>query len=98
MGGKDKYHIVQPSNSVLIYAIAREDRMLQASNARRLLSFVETGERWGVSTFTIRRLVDRNLITTVNIGARRFIPISEVERVEMEGVGKARARKSQVAV
>jgi hypothetical protein len=73
--------------------------MLQAvKDTRKLLSFAEAGTRWGVSVFTIRRLADQGELATVNIGARRMIPISECERVEMQGVGKARSRKTNTAV
>jgi hypothetical protein len=67
-------------------------------DARKLLSFAEAAERWGVSAFTVRRLADQNLISTVNIASRRLVPIEEALRIEAEGVGKARPRKIKAAV
>jgi hypothetical protein len=46
------------------------------------------GRRWPVSYHTVRRLVKNGLIRTVYIGARRLVPLSEVLRIEAEGVGK----------
>jgi hypothetical protein len=80
----------------MLQAVRDARRLL--SSARTLWSFAELGERWGVSVFTIRRLADQNLIATINIGARRLVKISEIERCEAQGVGKARPRKTKAAV
>jgi len=61
---------------------------------RTLFGFDEVAERWGVSQWTVRRAADRGEIVTVNVCARRLVPVSEVQRVEQSGVGTPRARKS----
>lgn len=59
----------------------------------KLLSVAETSDRWGVSKFTTRRLIDGGYVRSVTIAARRMIPEDEVERVAREGTGKPRPRK-----
>jgi len=46
--------------------------------------------RWGVSEFTARRLMKTGALKSINIGARRLVPLSEVERAEQFGCGKPR--------
>jgi excisionase family DNA binding protein len=60
---------------------------------KQLFSVQETAERWGVSSFTVRRLIDSGELRSVTIAARRLVPISEIERCEVEGAGTARKRK-----
>jgi excisionase family DNA binding protein len=80
----------------LIPILNKGEMMLKAvEEARRLATYAEASKRLRVSTFTLRRQADLGNIRTINIGARVLIPISEVERIEAEGVGKARPRKSQ---
>jgi excisionase family DNA binding protein len=67
-------------------------------NVRTLLSISEAASRWGVSIWTIRRLLEAGDISGVNVGARCLIPMAEIERVEQEGVGKPRARKATAGV
>lgn len=62
---------------------------------RTSYSFGEVAQQWGVSLWTIRRLVDRGELRAVNIGALRRIPRSEVERAEQHGIGTARTRKAK---
>jgi len=62
------------------------------SEERQLFSFGEVGERWGVSSWTVRRAVERNEIKAINIGARRLIPLAEIQRVEQTGLGTGRKR------
>ena len=57
---------------------------------RQLFSFAEVAQRWGVSPFTVRRRVEAGDVKSINIGARRLIPLEEVQRVEKHGVGKAK--------
>jgi excisionase family DNA binding protein len=59
----------------------------------RLLSIAEASERWGVSKFTTRRLIDAGYVRSVNISARRLIPEDEVARVLREGAGNPRPRR-----
>jgi len=60
---------------------------------RTSYSFSEVAQQWGVSLWTIRRLVERGELKAVNIGALQRIPRAEVERAEQYGVGTPRARK-----
>jgi len=56
------------------------------------LSFAELSRESGLSIWTYRRLADRGLIRTINIGARRLVPMEECERIRTEGVGTPRRR------
>ena len=53
----------------------------------------EVAKIWGVSPYTVRRLIDAGYIKAVNVAARRLIPSSEVERVSREGAGAPRKRE-----
>jgi len=58
----------------------------------KLLSIARLAGRWDVSPDTIRRLASTGAIRTVTIAARRLIPMDEVERAELSGVGKPRRK------
>jgi excisionase family DNA binding protein len=62
---------------------------------RTSFSFSEVAQQWGVSLWTIRRLVERGELKAVNIGALQRIPRTEVERAEQFGVGTPRTREGQ---
>ena len=62
---------------------------------RTSFSFTEVAEQWGVSLWTIRRLVERGELKAINIGALQRIPRAEVDRAEQYGVGTPRARKEK---
>jgi excisionase family DNA binding protein len=57
----------------------------------------EVAKLFGVSHFTIRRLIDAGHIRAVNIGTRWLIPNAEVERVLASGAGIPRKRKSRAS-
>jgi len=59
---------------------------------RTLFGFAEVAKRWGVSIWTVRRAVERGELKSTNIGARRLVPLIEVERAEQFGVGARRKR------
>jgi excisionase family DNA binding protein len=61
--------------------------------AVNLIGVAEAARILGVSTFTVRRLANAGALRTVNVGARRLVPVSEVERVVANGAGKARRGK-----
>jgi hypothetical protein len=61
---------------------------------QQLFSISSLASRWGVSTYTIRRLIDTSNLRSVSIAARRMIPLSEIERAEVMGVGIARKRRT----
>jgi hypothetical protein len=67
---------------------------MHSSVAERPLGFSidDLAERWGMSPFTIRRLIDGDHLRTITIGARRLIPAEEVRRAEVEGCGAPRKR------
>jgi excisionase family DNA binding protein len=53
-----------------------------------------SAEAFGVSTFTIRRLIAAGKITSVNIGARTMISTAELDRISCEGTGQPKSRKN----
>ena len=61
---------------------------------QRLLGLTEAARMLSVSVYTIRRLVARGNVATVNVGARRLVSESEVERIIQRGVGQARPTKA----
>lgn len=61
--------------------------------AETLRGIGEVAKLFGVSHFTIRRLIDGGHIRAVNIGTRWLIPNAEIERVIATGAGIPRRRK-----
>ena len=60
------------------------------SAEKSLFGISEVGDRWGVSPWTVRRLIDSGELRSITIGARRLLPLTEIERAEQFGVGKSR--------
>jgi hypothetical protein len=62
------------------------------TNAEQLMlwSIARLALRWDVSRELVRRMISKDELKTVTLGARRLVPWSEVERAERFGVGKAR--------
>ena len=60
----------------------------------KLVSFSEAARILGVSTHTIRRFVSRGDVMAVNVGARRLVLASEIDRITQHGVGIARPTKT----
>ena len=58
-----------------------------------LIAISAAARLFGVSPFTVRRLIAAGEIRAVNVGARRLIPATEVERVILHGAGKPRMRR-----
>ena len=58
-----------------------------------LQSVSAAAKQFGVSSFTVRRLIDAGELKAVNVGARVLIPTSEIERVIAHGAGRPRARR-----
>jgi excisionase family DNA binding protein len=50
-----------------------------------LKSLREAAELLAVSVFTLRRLIDGGAIRSVKVGARRLVPVTEIERVATQG-------------
>jgi excisionase family DNA binding protein len=55
-----------------------------------LLPLNEVARQLAVSRMTVRRLIDRGLIQTVNIGARVMVSAHELSRLQRDGVGTPR--------
>jgi excisionase family DNA binding protein len=66
----------------------------QEYGAQQLFSIGRVAQRWGISRDTVRRLVNSSELRSVTIAARRLIPLSEIERAELLGVGNARKRRT----
>jgi excisionase family DNA binding protein len=64
---------------------------MSEESVKQLLSIDRLAERWDLSKYSVRRLIVQGELKSVNIGARRLIPLSEVERAEQFGVGTPRA-------
>ncbi|MGO8718716.1 MAG: helix-turn-helix domain-containing protein [Acidobacteriaceae bacterium] len=60
----------------------------------RLVALSDAARMLGVSVHTIRRYVARGDVAAVNVGARRLVPSSEIERIIQRGVGQARPTKA----
>lgn len=65
--------------------------------AETLRGIGEVAKLFGVSHFTIRRLIDGGHIRAVDIGTRWLIPNAEIERVIATGAGIPRRRKRSSA-
>jgi excisionase family DNA binding protein len=60
----------------------------------QLIALSEAARMLGVSVYTVRRLVARGEVMAVNVGARRLLRVSEIDRIVQRGVGKARPTKA----
>ena len=58
----------------------------------KLFSIERLAERWDLSKWSVRRLIVQGELKSVTIGARRLVPLSEVERAEQFGVGTPRVK------
>jgi hypothetical protein len=57
---------------------------------KKLFSIERLADRWDLSKYSVRRLIVQGQLKSVTIGARRLVPLSEVERAEQFGVGTPR--------
>jgi excisionase family DNA binding protein len=55
---------------------------------RRAFGLGEFASMFGVSLDTAKRLVTAGGLRTITIGRRRLVPISEIERIERDGLQK----------
>jgi excisionase family DNA binding protein len=60
------------------------------SAEKSLFGISETADRWGVSPWSVRRLIDAGQLPSVTIGARRLLRLSDIKRAEEFGVGTPR--------
>ena len=65
------------------------------TNSAALLSVADAARALGISTDTVRRLIDAGDLKAVHIGARLLVPRSEIDRAITHGVGVSRPRKAQ---
>jgi excisionase family DNA binding protein len=63
---------------------------MSTENEKRMLGIDTLAARWDMSKWTVRRLITDGKLRSITIGARRLIPMVEVERVEQCGLGKPR--------
>ena len=63
---------------------------MSAENEKRLLGIETVAARWDMSKWSVRRLINDGELKSVTIGARRLVPLTEVERAEQFGVGRPR--------
>jgi len=63
----------------------------------RLVALSKAAEMLGVSVYTVRRLIARGNLIAVNVGARRLIAESEIDRIIQRGIGKPRPTKTSRA-
>ena len=57
---------------------------------RQLWDAEALGQRWGVSKYSVIRLMKSGDLKSVTIGTRRLVARDEMERVERYGAGKPR--------
>jgi excisionase family DNA binding protein len=62
---------------------------------RTMLSVAEASQRWGISTFSVKRRIDEGGLQAVRIGSRVLIPLAEILRVERDGAGKSRGSRQK---
>jgi excisionase family DNA binding protein len=63
---------------------------MSTDNEKRLLGIETVATRWDMSKWSVRRLINDGELKSVTIGARRLVPLTEVERAEQFGVGTPR--------
>jgi excisionase family DNA binding protein len=61
-----------------------------------LKSIQQAASTWGVSVYTVRRLAAAGLVRTVNVGRRRLVSESEIERIVATGVPSAATQNNAV--
>ena len=57
---------------------------------RRAYGIAEFAQMFSISKDSAKRAVTRGDLRTILVGGRRLVTVSEVERVEKEGLGKGR--------
>jgi excisionase family DNA binding protein len=67
---------------------------MEQQTQQKLYGIHELAVRWGVSRDTVRKLVADQELRSVTIATRRMIPLAEVQRAELLGVGRARKKRT----
>ena len=60
---------------------------------RRAFTLAEMANMFGISKDSFKRADKRGLLRTICVGGRRLVPLSEIERIEKEGLGFGRNRR-----
>jgi hypothetical protein len=62
---------------------------------KSLWGIKQLSARWAdISPCSIRRLIDKGELGSVTVGARRFVPFTEIQRAEQYGVGTPRKARN----
>jgi excisionase family DNA binding protein len=69
-------------------AISSNDVLEQADGLSRLLSIQIAAKRLGVSTFTVRRLIQAKALKSVRISRRVMVPESAIMNAIENGCGR----------
>ena len=63
---------------------------------RRAFTIGEFSGMFGISRDSAKRHAKRGTLRTIMVGGRRLVPLSEVERIEKDGLApQARTKKAQ---
>jgi hypothetical protein len=66
--------------------------MAPTESGRRAFGIRTVANAFEVSTDSVKRWVRDELVRSIQVGGRRLIPLSEVERIEREGIPRRKAR------
>jgi hypothetical protein len=69
---------------------------VKTETKKRAFGFSEFAEMFSISRDSAKRLWRSGMLATITIGGRRLIPLSEVERIERQGIGTPRRSNAQV--
>jgi hypothetical protein len=67
---------------------------MKTETSRRAFSFAEVSRMFSISTDSVKRLWKGGDLLTITIGGRRLVPISEVEKIERQGIGTPRKSRT----
>jgi hypothetical protein len=59
---------------------------------RRAFGIRAVANAFDISPDRVKRLVREQLIRSIQVGGRRLIPLSEIQRIEREGLPRRKAR------
>jgi hypothetical protein len=67
--------------------VDKEQSHMTEQTEHTMLDFAALSKRWPISTLTLRRAAERWEIKTIYLAGRRFVPLSEVQRIDRVGFG-----------
>ena len=59
-------------------------------DSRRAYGIREFAEMFGISIDAAKRLGKSGALRTIKLGGRRLVPVAEIERIERDGLQKAK--------